>query len=236
MALGVLLFAKQIENLPLTCLAAILILAGFQAIKPREIGRVWHTSRPSAAVFLLTLTATLFMPVQRAIFLGVAIQVFLYIFQNAERMAIMELVETEDGDFEEHPAPKQLPDNAVTVLLPYGSLFFAAARDFEEEAPVADESQHAVVVLMLRGRLQLGSTAIGVFERYSQVLQANGGRLYLAEVGDSVRDQLERTSVAESIGPDCILPAGERVVASQQRAVEIARAWLAETTSEEQNV
>ena len=40
---------------------------------------------------------------------------------------------TEDGDFEERPAPKQLPGDAVTVLLPYGSLFFAAARDFEEE-------------------------------------------------------------------------------------------------------
>ena len=229
-AIGVVLFSKQIENLPMTCLAAILILAGFQAIRPAEIGKVWHTNRLSAAVFAITLVATLFLPVQQAIFLGVIIQVFLYIFQNAERMAIMELVETEDGDFEERPAPQQLPGDAVTVLLPYGSLFFAAARDFEEEAPVADESHHAAVVLILRGRLNLGSTAISVFERYAAALEAHGGRLFLAEVGESVRTQLENTGAMETLGTDSVLPAGERMLASQRQAVATAQAWLDATS------
>jgi SulP family sulfate permease len=230
-ALGVLLFARQVENLPMTCLAAILILAGFQAIKPREVRSTWRTNALSASVFLLTFVATIFLPVQQAIFLGVVIQIFLYIFQNSERMTIMELVLCEDGDFEERPTPKELPSDKVTVLLPYGSFFFAAARDFEEEAPAADESHHAAVVLLLRGRPQLGSTAIGVFNRYAQTLQANGGRLYLAEVADSVREQLEKTGAAEIIGEECILPADKRMLASWQKAVAIAEAWLAETAA-----
>ncbi len=227
-AIGVLLFASLIGHLPMTCLAAILILSGYQAIKPAEIRMIWNTNSLSATVFLATLVATLFLPVQQAIFFGVIIQVLLIVFQSAERMTIMELVPTEDADFLERPAPNDLPSNKVTLLIPYGSLFFAAAIDFEEEAPSADEGHHAVVVINLRGRINLGSTAIGVFERYAKAIQQNGGRLYLAEVGDRVRTQLENTGALEVIGADNVLPAEDRVLASLQKAYEIAESWLEE--------
>jgi SulP family sulfate permease len=230
-AIGVVLFSTQIENLPMTCLAAILILAGFQSIKPAEIRKVWNTNRLSAAVFSLTLVATLFLPVQQAIFLGVLIQILLFIFQSSERMTIMELVPTADGDFQEQPATASLASNRVTVLLPYGSLFFAAARDFEEEAPSPEGANHAVVIILLRGRQQLGSTAIGVFVRYAQALQERGGRLYLGEVSETVRVQLERTGDLRVIGGENILMASDRLLASLRQAYDQAQAWLAETTS-----
>ncbi len=230
-AVGVLLFATQIENLPMTSLAAILILAGFQAIKPIEIRKVWNTTSLSAAVFLFTLIATLFLPVQQAIFLGVIIQIFLFIFQSAERMTIIELIPTGDGDFEEHPAPAVLQSNRVIMLLPYGSLFFAAARDFEEEAPSPEEATHSAVIVILRGRKQIGSTAIGVFERYAAALKKNDGRLFLAEVSEPVRLQLEKTGAIEVIGAENVLSAEERIMASLQSAYDTAEAWLAETES-----
>jgi len=230
-AIGVVLFATQIANLPMTCLAAILILAGFQAIKPAAIRKVWTTNHLSASVFLLTLVATLFLPVQQAIFLGVVIQFFLVIFQSSERMTIVELVPTGDGDFEERPAPEVLPSDQVTMLFPYGSLFFAAARDFEEEAPNADETHHAAVIVILRGKQKLGSTAMGVFERIAKTMRDNGGRLYLAEVSEALRAQLERTGTLSEIGEENILPEGKRLLASLRRDYEQAQAWLEETTS-----
>ena len=230
-AVGLLLFATQIENLPMTSLAAILILAGFQSIKPTEIRKVWNTTALSAAVFLFTLIATLFLPVQQAIFLGVIIQIFLFIFQSSERMTIIELIPTGDGDFEEKPAPAALQSDRVTMLLPYGSLFFAAARDFEEEAPSPDEATHSAVIVILRGRIQLGSTSIGVFERYADALKENNGRLILAEVSESVRSQLEKTGAIDVIGAENVLPAGDKMMASLQSAYDTALAWLEETDS-----
>lgn len=232
-AIGVLLFSTQIENLPMTCLAGILILAGFQAIKPAEIRKVWNTNSLSAAVFLVTMVATLFLPVQTAIFFGVVIQIFLFIFQSSERMTIMELVPTEDGDFEEHPAPAELTSNQVTMLLPYGSLFFAAAIDFEEEAPKIEDSSHSAVIVILRGRQNLGSTAIAVFERMAKALQEKGGQLFLAEVSGTVRAQLEKTGALDIIGADNVLPAGGRMFASLQDVYDHAQAWLDEAVSQE---
>lgn len=225
-ALGVLLFAGLIERLPMASLAGILIYAGYQSIKPAEIRSVWRTNTLSRFVMSLTLVATLVLPVQQAILLGVVIQTFLYIYQAAERMTIVSLVPTKDGDFHEEPTPEPLPSNQVTVLLPYGSLFFAAARDFEEEAPAPDEATHAAVVIILRGREQLGSTAIGVFERYAETLQQNGGRLFLADVTESVLDQLDRTGALSTIGRDQIIAADNRVLAATTSAYNTAEAWL----------
>jgi len=229
--LGVLLFAGLIEMLPMACLAGILIYAGIQTIKPGEIRQVWNTNNISRFVMSLTLTATLLLPVQQAIILGVAIQIIITIYQAAERMTIVELVPTSDGDFKEQPAPAHLSSHQIALLRPYGSLFFAAARDFEEEAPTADDSTHAAVIIILRGRQNLGSTAIEVFERYAETLQQNEGRLFLADVSEPVRDQLQRTGALAVIGEENVIPANEYLIASTQAAYDVAAKWLKEQAS-----
>ncbi len=54
----------------------------------------------------LTLISTLVLPVQQGILPGVVIRIFLYIFQAAKRMTIMELVPTEENDSLVQDAPK----------------------------------------------------------------------------------------------------------------------------------
>jgi len=225
-AIGVLLFANLIMALPMASLAAVLILAAAQSIKPAEIRLVWNTNRVSAFVMVLTLVATLYLPVHQAILLGLVIHVFITLYQAAERMTIIELVPTADGDFEEIPTKVKLRDREVTMLLPYGSLFFAAARDFEEEAPTSEDIEQAAVIIVLRGRNNLGSTAIEVFERYAEALQRNGGRLFLADVSDPVRSQLEKTGTLSVIGAENVLPPEEHITASLNSAYENARNWL----------
>jgi SulP family sulfate permease len=117
------------------------------------------------------------------------------------------------------------------MLLPYGSLFFAAARDFEEEAPNAEETKNAAVIVILRGRNKLGSTAMGVFELYAKTLRDNGGRLFLGEVNEILRAQIERTGTLDQIGEESILPAGEQMLASLQHNYKQAQIWLSDMHS-----
>ena len=85
------------------------------------------------------------------------------------------------------------------------------------------------MIIILRGRLKLGSTAIGAFERYAKALQEKNSRLYLAEVGEPVRRQLEKTGALQVIGEENILPAGDRMLASLQSVYDQAQRWLEET-------
>jgi SulP family sulfate permease len=223
---GVLLFATAIERLPMTALAAILIYAGYQTIKPTRIMTVWRTSTLSRTVMVVTFIATLFLPVQQAVLAGVLLHIVLFVFQAAERMTIVELVPVEGDDFREEPAPAELPDKAVTILLPYGSLFFAGAADFEEEAPSADQSQQAVAILILRGREKVGSTLLNVLQRYAEALRDNGGQLILTDVSDPVREQLSQTGMLDVIGADNVLPAQPLVLASLQEALAVGQRHL----------
>ena len=56
------------------------------------------------------------------------------------------------------------------------------------------------MVLILRGRDEIGSTIIGVMERYNQNLQASGGALFLAGVSPHVKGQLFRTGISSQTG------------------------------------
>ena len=231
-ALGVLLFAGLIEMLPMTALAAILIYAGYQTIKPARIRMVWNTNSLSRVVMVVTFIFTLFLPVQQAVFVGVALQVILFVYKSAERMEITELMPTASGDYLEGPAPDVLPDWRVTMLVPHGSLFFAGASDFEEEAPSAEGVQGAVVVLVLRGRRALGSTALQVFRGYAEALQKGNGRLLLVDVNDAVVEQLERTGLLADFGPENILPQNPLLVASTKDAYDAGAEALASLLEE----
>ena len=125
------------------------------------------------------------------------------------------------------PAPAVLPSNKVTILYAYGSLFFAGARNLEEDLPQADETQHAVVILNLHGHTELGSTFIGVLERYVQALQANGNTLMLVGVSQLVYEQLEHTGFLEVIGEDNVFlfsTLGEATQQAHERAQQLIQA------------
>jgi len=116
---------------------------------------------------------------------------------------------------------------ATAFLVPRDNLFFAAARDFEEEAPAPDDAQRAVVIINLRDRLQVGRTFMGVLEHYSQALQANGGKLYLVNVSDPIYRQLQKTVTLQVLGADSILPTSGLYLGSLQSTMVAARKWLA---------
>ena len=52
--------------------------------------------------------------------------------------------------------------------------------------------------------------------------------MFLAEVGESVRKQLEKTGALQEIGEENVLPAGDRMQASLQKVYNHAQTWLEE--------
>jgi SulP family sulfate permease len=227
--LAVLLLGNQIEKLPMTALAAMLVFAGFGSFNRERIRAVWETSLVSRGVMLFTFVAVLTLPIQTAVVVGVGLQILLHTFRSAERVDIVQIVPLEDGQNEEHLAPAQLPEEQVTVLMPLGSLFFAGAAEFEEDLPAAEEARRAVVILRLRGRKEVGSTFLRVIDRYAQVLRKNGGKLMLVGVSQRVYDQLRRTEMLADLGEENVYLATRVLGESTQQAWRAGQAWLSET-------
>ena len=137
-AIVVLLFANQVEQVAMPALAGLVIIAGIQMINVTAIQTVWQTNTVSRAIMLITFASTLIVPLQYAVFLGVVISILLLVFQQSNTLRIVEWDVQETGWPVEQPAPKQLESNRVTVLYIYGNLFYAAADIFEKSLPAVE--------------------------------------------------------------------------------------------------
>jgi SulP family sulfate permease len=226
--IGILLFANLVELVAMPALAGLVIVAGVQMVNVNAIKTVWQTNTISRTGMLITFGSTLIMPLQYAVFLGVAISILLVVFQQSNTIRVAEWVSEEVGWPVERPAPKQLESNKVTILYIYGNLFYAAASTLENSLPAVEGASRAVVILLLRGYEDIGSTVNGVLRRYTQSLQANRGKLILAGVSPSLRDQLRRTGMLTLIGEENIFLATESIGEAGNIALSAANAWLHE--------
>jgi sulfate permease, SulP family len=91
-----------------------------------------------------------------------------------------------------------------------------------------------VVILLLRGFDDVGSTVNEVFRRYNQSLKANGSKLILAGVSPALKGQLNRTGLLSQIGEENIFLASETLGESGNAALRVAREWLAATSENQE--
>jgi sulfate permease, SulP family len=225
--LAVLVFGRIVEQFPLPAIAALLVVAGYQALKLEQWKDVWFTGWIPRLVMLATFVATLWLPIQNAVLLGVALSVLLYLYQSSLDVQVKQILPTSTGEsFQEQPAPANLPANAITVLNIYGSVFYASADILRKALPSPYSADQSVVILALRGRNELGSTFINLLKRYAQELSARNSKLMLAGVAPTVIRQLTKTGVTQTIPPSDIFPATPVLGESLQQAQTAAEAWL----------
>ena len=225
-AVIVLLVAPLVERVPMPALAALLIVAGFQSLRVAQAVIIWNTGKVPAVLMIMTFAATLLVPLQYAVLLGVALSILLYVLGQSNRVVVTRWALQPEGFPLEVPPPRQVPSNELTILHVYGSLFFAAAKSVEELLPDASDTKDAVVAISLRGQGEFGSTFLTVLQRYAETLQAHASKLMLVGVDSVMRDQLAKTGVLKLIGEENVFLATPQLGAALNKAVAAANTWL----------
>jgi SulP family sulfate permease len=227
-ALFVLLLAGWIELVAMPTVAALLIVAGWQTLDFEEMADVRDAGMGPRLIMIVTFLVTLVVRIHVAVFFGVLVSLLHFVYTAAMTIRMVEIVRREDGALVEQPPPTELPSKQVTVLHPYGTLYFAAVYTLEKMLPSPLGARRAVVILRLRGYEGLGSTFVGVLERYAARLRASGGKLLLSGVSESTLKLLQKTETTDAIPERDIFLAEARLGASTRRALEAAEAWLGE--------
>jgi sulfate permease, SulP family len=225
-AVVLLLFGGYVEKVPLPTVAGLLIVAAAASLKPAAFMEVWRTNWAARIIMLFTLALTLAIPLQYAVLAGVVLSTLQHVSSSSLDIKVRRLAPAGEGRFSEEEPPERLPDHDVTIIDIYGSVFYADTEAIDARLPEVRGTQGAVLVVRLRGRGELGSSAIGLLRRWAEQLQAGGGVLLLAGVGRHMGDQLERTGLAELLGRDNIFPARSLVYRSTEEAYEAARLRL----------
>jgi len=228
-AIALLLFGGAISAIAMPALAGLLIVVGFGTFRVDEITMVWQTGRIQQVVMVITFGFALLIPLQYAVLVGVALAIILFVVDQSNKITIKEWV-LQDGQLPiEQDVPEVLEPNKVTLLVPFGSLFFAAATVFEEQLPVLDEqTRNSVVIINLHSKTDLGSTFLGILDRYAEELRAHESKLMLAEISSVAKGVIESTGQISLYGRDNIFEATEVVYESLKEACYEAEKWVAQ--------
>lgn len=221
----VLAFSDLLSLIPMASLAAILVYSAVLAIKPKAITTVVGTTRSSALTLAVTFVATLLVPLQQAVVLGIVLAAVLYIYRSSTEVRLVQIKRVDRHVVEAEP-PAVLPSNQVTVLDTYGSLFYAGARTLSQQLPKVEGAERAVVVLRIRGHGDLGSTFLGVISRYAEQLRERGGALLLSGVDAAVKTRMSTSGHFSAIGEEHVFVAGSAIGESSEAAVAAGQALL----------
>ncbi|MGC0251928.1 SulP family inorganic anion transporter [Pseudactinotalea sp. Z1748] len=225
--LVILLVASQLVGLvPMTVLAAILMVAAFQAIEFGAMASIWRVGGSGRWAMAVTFLATLLTSVPMAVAIGVVLTLVLFILRAGETVQVHGLRIDDDDRIHVVDPPEELSSHGVSVIDVDGSLYFAAARTLRERLPPASSGEGAAVVLRVRGNTQIGSTFIEEINDYAQQLARNGGRLYLCGLTTRFTQQIVR-SERVALDDQVVLVPGEEILgASLRAAIRLAEEWV----------
>jgi SulP family sulfate permease len=233
-AIVLMLFGHYVLLIPMTALAALLIVIGFEIMfkEGHELAEAWKISRLNTFVAVITILVGVFSDLTVAIFTGVILSLLLYAFSSANKFRMVELSPYENNEWDLQPLPEQLLSNRATVIELRGNAFFASVYSFDELLPEVDRTSNAIIIMRLRDRGIASLTSLEWIKKYQDKLEAGGNGLMFSGVEDDTYATLERVKVTERIGTENIFRAEPRLMASTTKALREAERRIAAKINE----
>jgi SulP family sulfate permease len=204
--LGALTIGGAVAFIPRAALAMLVVCVAVSLFNRRHIFISVNATRSDAVVFVITLLATLMLPLHVAIFVGIGVSVVLYL-RKASRPSLVEYEFNEEGHLlEARQGGRQHP--AISIVHVEGELFFASAELFRTQIQrsCADPNLR-IVILRLKNARHVDATCAMAIEELVRTLRADGRDLIVSGVVKDLYRVLKDSGLVEVIGKDNIFPA-----------------------------
>jgi SulP family sulfate permease len=227
-AVILLVSAGEARFIPRASLAAVLFVIAWGLIDWRNMLRVVRTSRSDASVCFATLAATLLAPLEYAIFIGIFLNLALYL-RRASRLQMTELVRRNQGTFAEVPLESHSAEKEVLFLQMEGQLFFGVADELEDRlAPLVQSGTGStrVFIFRLKRTHWIDATVLGVLERFARQVKARGGHVILCGLRPDLLRVLGAYGLLDLIGRENVFETGGGIFTSATQALQRAQELL----------
>ncbi len=175
-----LLAGESVGFIPQASLAGVLLVTAYGMIDRRRMARMWRTSAETRVLLLLTLGATLLLPLEWAILVGTGAALAIHLARTSDPRVRFLIPEAD--------RLVALPAGAsprVVVVEVSGNLFYAAVPSFVRRVREHLPSSTKLVVIDLSHAHELRFAAMTALEELGRELEARGGELRLAGVSKS---------------------------------------------------
>ena len=178
--------------IPLSALAGVLIVTAVRMNDMKTIKAIFSKKLKTAmGQFLITMCATVVFDLTKAILIGVAFSLILFVVKVSDMQVTVAKVDPERLD--ESIDHKKLEHTSVVYIT--GPLYFGACSKLEEK--IADVGDSYNIIFSMRGVTVADISGIEALHEYCERLISEGRMVYFACVQPSVMDLFERTGLRQ---------------------------------------
>ena len=195
----ILLFLMPYASLiPMSCLAAILIIVGYNMSGWRNVVHIIKTAPKSdIAVLLITLFLTVLFDLVMAIKFGMILAAFLFLKRMSDIANVRQWVDKSDSDeYALNSDLKAVPKNTIVYEI-FGALFFGATKDLLN---IANEDEKNVLVLRMRNVPAMDISGLEALEELLEICKKRNMTLILSHVNEQPMKVMEKAGFIEKAG------------------------------------
>jgi SulP family sulfate permease len=220
------LSAGLVNYIPVTVLAAYIILLAVRIARPPEGRIVRRATGSDALVYWVTLLATLFLKLDVAIYIGMGLSLVLFL-RKAAAPSLVEYSFNDQGQLARLEDRKDRGNAAISIVHVEGELFFGAADLFQEQVRLlADDQNLRVVILRLKNARHLDATSVLSLLQLHDYLRSRDRHLLISGLGPDLERVLRRSGAIERLGRENLFPAEQNLTMSTKRALKRASELL----------
>ena len=161
----VLIFPSVLNTIPLSALAAILLLVGYRLAQPKQFKEMWHLGPNAFAAFVVTIVVTLAEDLLVGIVAGIAVEAILSSVLGAKFKSII------------HPTYSVNENGDEAILSFEDSLTFFSILGQKEI--ISNASRYRHIKFDLTNVSYIDATSIALFFRESAKLEKNGSLVHI---------------------------------------------------------
>lgn len=200
------LFAMPLISLvPMSCLAAVLIMVSYNMSGWRTIKGMVNNPKGDVWVLVVTFLLTVIFDLTIAIEIGMLLAVVVFLRRVSENTTIKvygDQLDAADSDMTQHEVLDL--QSGVSVYEIDGPFFFGAATKFDEIMRVSTSEVPVVRIIRMRRVPFIDSTGIHNLQILIESSHKEGILVVLSGVRDNVRDALHRSHIDSLIARDHI--------------------------------
>lgn len=202
---AMLLFAPLAAFVPRAALAGVLIVTAYSMIDRKEMLRILRGARGDAVIMVVTLLATLLLPLQFAVVSGILMALGYYILQTSMPRVQTVLPDDNFRHLVHQPHKPQCPQLGIIDI--WGDLYFGAVSHVEESIRrnLARHPQQRFLLLRMHSVHRCDISGIHLLESVVRLYRERGGDVFLVRVREPVYDLMRATGFAAQLGDDHLI-------------------------------
>ncbi len=222
-----LFFGKLASLIPMSVLAAILLVVAYNMSEWRSFRKILKYPKSDVAVMLTTFFLTVLVDLTVALQTGIILSAFLFIKRMADVSQLTQITKDlkESEDKEMSLFSSKLPDG-VEVFELYGSLFFGAVEQFSETIRTIEKTPK-VFILEMRNLLSIDASGIRALEDLYVDMKNQGTKLMISGIHKQPLFAIANSDLLDKIGENMVfdnldeaIKESEKIVTGKSQQIE----------------